>query len=1270
METKATLDLLYKELDHSMLENENIQQDGSYISTIEEENVDENKHLLNKLDEDDEVNTQVNADSPLLSSPFKMQQNNHSNITIDHKFEQPVLRKVNIESLSGGTYINHSNKQEKQMSPSSVKLMNILENETSESDIKTKDINEDDDAEENDSLFMEKVRPNTIIPNSFSLESTKPLLAHDNNKSEVGPTPYRLSMISTNGTNDMEDSPQIVRSPAKIPLTNTMDINQFANGPLSESSEEQSETKETEEQALEHTINESNLEIPTTRLSSGSSYTDDKLELSTDKIKDEFNLLSTNISDINHKELEKMQNGKDDISNDTTSNFGKLYNGRMVSIATSIGDYQSAKENQTKSNLVSETSESIADLNISAGIDLADETFQKEIDEEGSLSSINEQTEPSEMVHSKTLENISAHNVTLQKENAEDVTQTSINFEDITKDEVEIEDSFEVPKLNKVTNDKENTTNSEEELILSEVEDIIKQEQLAKEISNTNQEQNVTISETIPKEESFSCKMNPNHLLVESLKMGSSRESSQTLELDVDSIMEKSREKDIKPSVVEEIQQPSDSETQLSTEATPDEIFSSDEINTQEGTTPEVKDEETKSPIEETLKQNIAVQEEVSMLTKEEEKIERQTIRQISNVRIPSIQKEPTLEPKFIDDLFNSESDTSVDSIEQELLKKPDNYLAIWHIQEKKEPALNLQVKGFTSNVSTKQLEKKPIKKFEKVTYSFKPKIIHNPKINYLERNVPIKHDTSRDITTSLSQEFENALKTLTTEPPSRSVSILRRPVNIWTKSEDTSNTEKFQDSKKIVLQEAFGDDFSPDTFKTPGKTPIINKADSIKSFQVDVDYDVISFSPATPIKEDSAEFKLSPRGNGHVGSPFKIIPKRSEARKSANPKKLVQEQEPVIVSNEEIVEENMGAVTPLPEENVTGGILFMNLENITVSLTGTKQRDAQFSLEIDNGVNVTKTEWKSLSSDNMLLLDNELAIPIDGEKQEKLFFTLKCQFRRPKKQLVEVVEKVRVGKSFGGLGKSKYAYEKKFVERKISYDEWDYLFAQDGSFARAELNITDLFLEKAQTFKKTSKTEGMINQWAKLITSANKNERVLANDLPRRSPYVAATFKHKSYFAKRSSSLESFPSTLKNAIAMAQKYKKQQEIKKEGFLVQDGGDLNGMIEKRFFKLHGTELVGYHERSMKPKININLLNVKDITSTLEEKDSNGKAVRNFTNLFLFGECFTLLFNNNESISFNCQLSGKDTREWYSTLKEVIDLNVTHQPWIKKLAQDI
>lgn len=1252
MGTEATLDLLYRELDHSMLENEN-SHNNSYISPIEEEDEGEEDNLLGSsilkeepeqqpTHEDDEVNTQVNANSPLLSSPFKMQDNtSHINV-MDNEFPQPPTMNMNIETLSGGTYINHSNRQSNMMSPGSVKLINAFENQDKQTD-DVDSINEDDHLIEN-SILMEKVRINPTIPHSFSLESTKPLLAHDSNKDGSTPAPYRLSMISTNGKDnelDVQESPQVIQSPSKIPLTNTKTINEFISTTLSEDTVNEHKNKQQHDQniVILNQNTESNLEVPATRFSSGSSYNDDKIELNTTNITDQFNLLKDNHSSIQFKEDDKLDLCKSRLpSNDVSSNFDKLYKSRMTSIATSIGDYQSAKENQTKSQLVSETSDSIDELNISTGIEFPDETLQLEDDENESSSSIANLTEHGDISHSHTLDMIPEQDMIALTETSQEEDQKHTS-EIISKENV-----LEELNVNESIVSEENVSN-------------------------------------IPQDDSFSDKMYPNKLLIDSLNIGTSRESTQTLDIDVDSFMNKKKDIDFENDSTRNVSGSTkeDEEIQLNLKIEDKESFQGDNSSTRDisGLTKQDKELDTNSEIENNkpLKENdIDLLEEKQGNTTpdniQEDIIEKAEtipiIPKVPNVRIPSLEKQTSLESKFIDDIFNTDSDTSFDSIEKDILNKKDNYLSIWHLQEKKQPGLNLNVKGYVNDIIPKKSAEKSKPKVKEVKYSFKPKIVHNPKINYQEKNY-----SDKNMPVSLSQEFENALKTLTNESPSRSVSILRRPVNIWSRDENGSSIEKMQDTKEMSLKEVFGEDFSEDTLKTPAKTALVNKAVSVRSLHVDMDYESINNMHVTPRQEKSPM-----RGLGHIESPFKIISKSKKTEQLDNIKKeeldipdlksLVEDV--VELPPEEIKEDS---TMHKEEEPITGGMLFINLDNITVSLTGVKQHDAKFSLEIDNGINVTKTEWKSLDNDNRLLLDNELAIPIEDLQEKKLFLTLKCKYRRPKRQLVEVVERIKVGKSFGGLGKNKYVYEKKFAEKDITYDEWDYLFAKDGSFAKTELNINNEFLERSKSYNKKTRTEGMFNQWAKLITS-NKQMGKVTEELPRRSPFVAASFKYNSYYAQRTHNEEIFPNTLKVALAMAQKYKNQQDIRKEGFLVQDGGDLNGLIEKRYFKLHGTDLVGYNERSMKAKIEINLLNVKKITSTMDDDDdtSKTKSTRNFTNLFLFGDCFTLVFNNNESINFNCQMSNKNTRDWYVTLKEVIDMNVTHQPWIKSLAENI
>lgn len=1216
MEPETTLELLYRELDNSMLQNEN-----SYNEEIIESlsGKEENKYLTTQDYKmpDDEVNTQVNSNnSPFLSSPFKIQQTNDSKLDVRNDIEKFSIRNANIESLSGGTYFNSSQTCTKQMSPNSVKLINILAEQGSESDVKSetcKSRETEDGIERLDTVVLERMRKHASLPKSFSLGSTIPLLTPDMDENHFNPSSDQLSPTGIYKNGDIESSPEILHSPSRIPIIHNTSLQQRVSNISLNKPREQIELDKSKDRIYEQFTKKPNIDVPTTRYSSGSSYNDDKLELSITQIKDEFNLLTDPVKYDNRQGHGSFHDGTGIMSGEIISNFGKLYKNRMISIATSIGDYQSAKENQTKSQLVPETEESIAELNISTGNNFFN-AISSNTDNLKLKSTMN-----SEMTSSDSLSSNSSY--------------LGSKFSQISEPN-ECEEYIE-QSLNK------NSDNHDKDL----EETVLQSETSITNDTKTSQEN----SKVCGSQDDFSIhRIQPNNILLKSVEINNVDESSNNLNIErkIDD-QKSSTNKSLSYSVRK----------------------CSGSIDIDEKSQKEEEGEKSSS----TLKLDTDTENVVANVagTKEFHNNERVIHEKQLDIRIPSIPKEPALESKFIDDILNPEEEP-LDTTDKEVLMKPDNYLAIWHLQEKREPALDIKVKNDLPTVNLWRNEQKANLKVENINYSFKPKLVHNTIINSVE-----KTKTENDMTTSLSQEFEIALKNLVAESPSRSPSIVHHPIKIWPKSIFNTDLEELQHSKDVSITEVFGEELSPETLKTPGNLASINIADSIKSFHVDEESANVSVCPTTPAKESSYSNSTFNKVTGHVSSPFKVIPTERRKLKPNNIDKssektinLKQLPDQLLKTQTETVSHYQPANEKISKADSETGFLFIKLDNVSIYLNNIKQHDALFSIEIDNGINVTKTEWKSSSDDKCLILDNQLCIPIFKGKEEKLYLTLKCKFRRPQKQLVEVVEKVRVGKSFGGLGKSKYIYKKKFAEREVMYDEWDYLFAQDGSFARVEFVIDNDFLEAHKKYKQLSDTKNMLNQWAKVIPNKDSKQKTLPEELSRREPFVVASLKYKAYYTEKTNPLEQFPKTLQDAISMAEKFKKQQEITKEGYLVQDGGDLNGLIEKRYFKLHGTNLTGFNESTMKPKITINLLNVKEIISTMDEENNNGKSYRNFTNLFLFGECFILVFKNNETISFNCQLSGKETREWYSCLKEIIEMNVTHQPWIKRLADEL
>ena len=356
---------------------------------------------------------------------------------------------------------------------------------------------------------------------------------------------------------------------------------------------------------------------------------------------------------------------------------------------------------------------------------------------------------------------------------------------------------------------------------------------------------------------------------------------------------------------------------------------------------------------------------------------------------------------------------------------------------------------------------------------------------------------------------------------------------------------------------------------------------------------------------------------------------------------------------------------SPVSEEKqsslVDYGVVYIFVEKIKINIEGIHRHRASFSLEVNNGINVTQTEWSKVNKSDYLIVGKEFELPITGFDQ-KLTFVLRCRYTRPENELVEVVEKVNMGRSLGGLGKTKYAYEKKFVQKPVEFDEWDYAFAPDGSAGYLELPLKRDFLRQIKFRRDHVSQYDMVNKWARIYDK--RKDPKLRHELPHRQPYSVGKIKLWACFIKRTSNSERFPKTMTLVNDIIKKYKKQAKITKEGFLMQEGGDAkNGMI-KRYFKLEGSQLVGYHEVSRNPKIKINLLKVKDI----EERGIGRKPGGRYFTDSLLDSSFKLIFEDGECISMNSEISRADAREWCEKIRESLDLNFVHQPWVKKFVR--
>ncbi|CDO94359.1 unnamed protein product [Kluyveromyces dobzhanskii CBS 2104] len=405
-----------------------------------------------------------------------------------------------------------------------------------------------------------------------------------------------------------------------------------------------------------------------------------------------------------------------------------------------------------------------------------------------------------------------------------------------------------------------------------------------------------------------------------------------------------------------------------------------------------------------------------------------------------------------------------------------------------------------------------------------------------------------------------------------------------------------------------------------------------------------------------------------HVGSPFKMKARQQDLQESHTPS--VPSDVQSAPANDELTRAPTTSMASVYLENSfehnpelqDHGKLYLKLKFAkNLSLQQIKHHNARYSLEFDNGKEVVETPWETLPEDGNIKMDQEFEVNMDSI-DISLFITLKIRYVSPKNQLEEVVERVPIKKRFG-FGKTKYRHEKKYVTKQLRYDEWDFIFAKDGSYARCQVNVDRNTLKQVQ-YKRKELQFALINEWERDYDHkiAEKYQEAEIWKLPRKQPTRACTITADVMYIPRTSSMERFPKNLKSVEKCCQKYLEQQKIKKEGFLWQEGGDVEGMLKRRYMELSGTELIAHDEFTKKPQTLLNLLNVVDIY--VDGKTATGKQMRNFTEMVLFSDCFKLLFSNDEVINFNAD-SNTLKHEWVQILTRVVELNKFHQPWIKR-----
>ncbi|CCE61810.1 hypothetical protein TPHA_0B01370 [Tetrapisispora phaffii CBS 4417] len=353
-------------------------------------------------------------------------------------------------------------------------------------------------------------------------------------------------------------------------------------------------------------------------------------------------------------------------------------------------------------------------------------------------------------------------------------------------------------------------------------------------------------------------------------------------------------------------------------------------------------------------------------------------------------------------------------------------------------------------------------------------------------------------------------------------------------------------------------------------------------------------------------------------------------------------------------------------------GSAYITLKDISVlNLPGIKHHQATYCIEFDNGINVIKTKWQEMSVTGKMQLSENFE-SIVKQLGTNIILTLKLKYKKPEFEIAEVTQKVPVNKK-SLFGKKSYTYEKKYIQRPTKvHDEWDSLVATDGSYGKAEIKIDEELLEKVK-FSRHILSFDLINEWSKKASKAH-NSSANATRLP---AYKVGKISLDICYLERVDNLEKFPTSLEKCNKIVSKYQEQQLITKEGYLLQEGGDVANVLTRRYFKLRGSSLIGYHVASMQPVVTINLLNVKSILNGNEsvtngngqhDKGDEANIKRNFTDQILFSGSIQIVFNDDEVINLNTDTSSVDKDDWFMKFQRAIELNICHQPWVKKYYQ--
>lgn len=338
-------------------------------------------------------------------------------------------------------------------------------------------------------------------------------------------------------------------------------------------------------------------------------------------------------------------------------------------------------------------------------------------------------------------------------------------------------------------------------------------------------------------------------------------------------------------------------------------------------------------------------------------------------------------------------------------------------------------------------------------------------------------------------------------------------------------------------------------------------------------------------------------------------------------------------------------------------GRLFLRLQDVSgLKLPDLKKRNAKFQLTLDNGIHCLKTEFIDVSNENinssLIKIDKEFELIVAANLN--IIITLKLKYDKPKSKTVEVTEKKEIkSKSMMGklMGKKEVKTITKTVTQPPEEDKLAPYLASDGSFCKLKINFEDY---KKQIFAKASTYSlTCYNEW--------KSTKTKKGTVKNFQPLPICNLNMKMMFIPRKYEKENLPISIANAMNQLKEARKEYNIKHEGYMSQQGGDLK-LWTRRFYKLDNYDLLAYNLSNTHLKAKINLKRVVGVGS----QTSTSSGVKAADEASMSNTIFRLKFSNNETIDFQCD-SVKERDEWMSLIQQLISLHqFSRQPWLNAM----